>query len=147
MKDSGVVISTSPGLAEVEVECLVEACASCPAKSLCSQRGPSKGHLTVRNPLSASVGDQVEIEIPERNYTRALILIFLTFLLSSLAGIGMASFLSRLLSFPRQELLILGFLLGLACAGIWLFRYFRKKNNALLYPVIITIIQKGEKHG
>ena len=63
MRDKGLVIATQNGLARVEVQCLIESCGSCSAKSLCSGKSKDKGHLDVQNPLDARVGDVVEIEI------------------------------------------------------------------------------------
>ena len=50
MKDKGLVIATQNGLARVEVQCLIESCGSCSAKSLCSGKAKDKGHLDVQNP-------------------------------------------------------------------------------------------------
>lgn len=147
MKDRGVVISTHSDLAEVVVECLVEACSSCSAKVICTSQSPSKGRLAVKNPLRASVGDAVEIEIPEQRYNRALILIFSSLILASLSGLGIGSLFSLLFSLSPQTAGIIGFFLALFSAGAWLFRHFRKKNREFLYPVIMNIIHKGDSYG
>lgn len=147
MKDRGIVISTHSDLADVKVECLVEACSTCSARSICANLGPSKGCLTVKNPLRASVGDEVEIEIPEHRYNRALILIFCSLVLASLSGIGIGSLFSLLFSLSPQTPVIIGFFLALVSTGAWLFRHFRKKNREFLYPVIINIIHKGDSYG
>ena len=147
MKDSGFVISTQADLAEVEVHCLVDACSHCSAKNVCTRGSPSNGRLTVRNPLQASVGDEVEIDIPESSYNRALILIFSTLLLGSLLGGAIGYLVSALFLLPSQQLIIIGFTLALFASGFGLSFYFRQKNRFLLYPVINHIIHKGDRYG
>jgi len=147
MKDSGFVISARADLAEVEVRCLVDACNHCSAKSLCSSSRPSKGRLTARNPLHASVGDEVEIEIPENLYNRALIIIFSTLLLGSLLGILVGYLATAFLPLDSQQLIIIGFIIALLASSAGLAFYFRRKNRLFLYPVITNILHKGGQHG
>ena len=144
MKDRGLVIKTTRDLADVEVECLTEACGQCAAKSLCSGRDQSKPRLTVKNPLRATAGDRVEIEIPENKYNTALIFIFTTLILASLLGIAIGYIFSLFFPVPSQEASILGLILFLGLAAGGLFRYFNKKNRGQLYPVIINIIKEGD---
>jgi positive regulator of sigma E activity len=147
MKDSGFVVSARTDLAEVEVRCLVDACNHCSAKSLCSSGRPSKGRLMVRNPLHASVGDEVEIEIPENLYNRALIIIFSTLLLGSLLGILIGYLATAFLPLDSQQLIIIGFGIALFASVVGLAFYFRRKNRFFLYPVITNILHKGDHHG
>ncbi len=147
MKDSGFVVNTRTGFAEVEVRCLIEACQGCAAERLCAKQESSKGRLLVKNPLQASVGDEVEIEIPESTYNKALIKIFSILLLASLAGMGMGYLFSVVFSAPEQELSIAGLFLALFLSGVGLFLSYRKRNKDLLYPVIIGILQKGDRNG
>jgi positive regulator of sigma E activity len=147
MRDSGIVISTQANFAEVEVYCLVDSCKNCSAKSICASGGVSKGRLTVRNPFQASVGDEVEIKIPESGYNRALILIFSSLLMGSLFGVFIGYLLSRILPFPSQAMIILGFIIALALTGVGLFFYFRQKDGLSLFPVISKIIHKGDRNG
>jgi positive regulator of sigma E activity len=142
MKDSGFVVNTRTGFAEVEVHCLVEACQGCAAERLCVKQESSKGRLVVKNPLQASVGDEVEIEIPERAYKKALIAIFSILLLACLAGMGLGYLLSVVFSGPGQEMSIIGLFLALFLTGGGLFWSYRKKNKDSLYPKIIDILQK-----
>ena len=147
MKDSGFVLSARADLAEVEVRCLVEACNHCSAKNVCASGPPSKGRLIVRNPLQASVGDEVEIDIPESPYNRALILIFSTLLLGSLLGVAIGYLVAFFLRLPSQQLIIIGFVVALFASGFGLAVYFRQKNSFFLYPVITHIIHKGDRYG
>lgn len=144
MKDSGLVVKTSENFADVEVQCLVEACRKCSAKSLCSGSTPSKGLLKAKNPLKASSGDRVEIEIPEKDYNKALIFVFATLLLASLLGIAVGHLSSLFMPVSSQEASILGIIIALLLGGGWLFRCFRKKNKDSFYPIIINIIRKGD---
>ncbi len=147
MRDKGIVIDTREDMAQVEVQCFSELCKKCSAQSLCVGQNQSKGLLMVRNPLRASPGDEVEVEIPDTKYSRYLILIFGSLLVASLVGIGVGSLLSPLLPLSSSAASLLGLLSALIIAGILLWHYFRAKNKASLYPVIIDIIKKGERHG
>lgn len=146
MKDNGLVISTQNTQAEVQVQCFA-ACHSCSAQSLCLGQSQSKGLVSAKNPLRAQPGDTVCLDIPETMYTRSLILVFGTFLSAALLGLAAGFFSAPILSLPSQTSGILGFFLGQLAAGIWLFRFFQKKNNDRLFPVITAIINKGGHHG
>ena len=128
MKDKGLVLSTQDHLAKVEVECFT-ACGDCSAQSLCLGQSASKGYVSAKNPLLAQPGDTVSLNIPEAMYNKSLILVFGTFLVSALLGMALGHFSSLVLSIPTPESGILGLFLGLIAAGIWLFRFFQKKNN------------------
>ena len=146
MLDSGRVIKATNTGADVEVRCLT-ACHSCSAQSLCIGQGQEKGLLSVKNPLNAQSGDTVLLDIPEPLYSRSLILVFGTLLVSALLGLVGGHLLSPFLQFPAPAVSILGLFFGLFLSGIWLFRYFRKKNNDKLLPVITKIIDNGGHHG
>ncbi len=147
MKDKGLVVSTKNNFAQVEVQCLIESCASCSARSLCTGRDKSKGLLEVQNPLNACTGDKVEIEIPETKYNQALILLFGTLLAAALLGMGAGYFLSPIVPMSSSAASLLGLILAVLGTGLFLFRYFRKKNKIHMYPVIINILNKGDCHG
>ncbi len=141
MKDKGRVVSTKNDLAQIEVVCLTDSCQECSARNICAGNNQSKGLLSVKNPLNASSGDEVEIEIPDTKYNIALILLFGSLLIASLLGMGIGYVLSPLLPLSSQETSFFGLLLFLIIAGIILWRHFQKKNKASLYPVIIDIIK------
>ena len=147
MKDKGLVVATKNDLAQVEVQCLIESCGSCSARSLCAGHDKSKGLLNVQNPLKACTGDEVEIEIPDTKYNQTLILLFGTLLIAALLGMGTGYFLSPLLPLSSSAVSLLGLILAVLGTGLVLFRYFRKKNKAYMYPVIINILKKGDCHG
>ncbi len=147
MKDNGIVISTNKEFAQVEVKCLLESCQNCRARSLCIGQDQSRGMIAVRNPLSALPGDKVQIEIPERQYNKALILLFGSLLTAALLGMALGFLSSSLLPLSSSQASLLGLLLGIILAILWLFRFFRKKNKEILYPVIINITKKGDRHG
>jgi len=146
MRDSGLVISARNKLAEVEVQCFA-ACHNCSAQSLCIGQSESKGILSANNPLHAQPGDTVSLDIPETMYNKSLILVFGTFLSAALVGMAAGHFSAALFSLPTPASSILGLFLGLLVSGFWLFRFFRKKNNERLFPVITAIINKGGHHG
>ena len=146
MTDSGKVIKARNSFADVEVRCLT-ACHSCSAKILCIGQGQATGLLTVKNPLNAQSGDTVLLEIPDPMYSKSLILVFGTLLLAVLSGLIGGHVLSPLLPLSSPAASILGLFIGLLISGLWLFRYFRKKNNDKLLPVITKIIDNGGPHG
>ena len=147
MRDKGLVVSIKEDAAQVEVKCFIEACQRCSARSLCVGQNQSKGLLVAKNPLKACPGDEVEIEIPEMKYSKALILLFGSLLVASLFGMAAGSLLSPLLPLSSSLASLLGFLSALIIAGFVLSHYFRKKDKGALYPVIIDIIKKGDRPG
>lgn len=142
MKDKGFVVSLKDDLALVEVQCFIESCKACAMAGLCLGQKQKQGVLAVKNTLHASAGDEVEIEIPDAKYNKLLILLFSFLLAASLLGLGAGHLFSRLLSLPSSESSFAGLLLALILAGVFIYRYFRKKGNILLYPVITSIIKK-----
>lgn len=147
MRDKGLVVNIKEDMAQVEVQCFTDLCQKCSAKSLCIGQNQSKGLLIVRNPLRASPGDEVEVEVPDTKYSRYLILLFGSLLVASLVGIGLGSLLSPFLPIPSSAASLLGLVSALIIAGVFLSRYFQAKNKASIYPVIIGIIKKGGRNG
>ena len=147
MKDKGLVISTKNDLAQVEVQCLLESCGSCSAKSLCTGQDKTSGLLTAKNPLKACAGDKVEIEIPETKYNRVLILLFGSLLIAILLGMGAGYLLSFFLPLSSSAASLLGLLFAVIGTGGILYNLIRRKFKNLLYPVIINILKKGACHG
>jgi positive regulator of sigma E activity len=143
MKDKAFVVNIKEDFAQVEVNCLIESCLKCSVRILCAGRSQSKASLTVRNPLNACPGDEVEIEIPEARYNKVLIILFGSLIISALLGMGLGYLLSPLLPLSSSESSFLGMLFALLVAGFFLFYYFRKKTKFYLYPVITAIIKKG----
>ena len=147
MKDKGLVITTKDDLAQVEVQCLIESCGSCSAKSLCTGQNKAKGLLAVKNPLKACAGDKVEIDIPETKYNQILILLFGSLLSAALLGMGAGYLLSSFLPLSSSAASLLGLLLAVIGVGCILYCHFRRKLKNKLYPVIINILKKGDCHG
>ena len=147
MKDKGTVVSTENNFARVEVACL-EACQGCAASSLCIGQKNAIGLLSVRNPLQAKTGDRVLISIPESRYSKALILLFGILLSATLAGMALGYFVSPLLPTSKSGSSILGVILGVTLAGIFLALRFKKINDEFLYPEITEILyNKGGSYG
>lgn len=142
-----MVVSTAEGLADVEVECIMNACQDCSAQTLCIGRKQNKGHISVKNPVEACPGDQVIFEVPEDKYSRALIYLFGILLASSLLGLGLGTLLSDLAGISPTAASASGLFIGLILGGIGAYNLFRRQNKKYLYPVIIDIIKKGDCHG
>jgi len=147
MKDKGLVISTKKDLADVEVQCSMNACQECSAKVLCIGRKQDKGHISVKNPMDACPGDQVLFQVPEDKYSRALIYLFGILLSCSLLGLGLGSLISKLAGISSTAAGASGLFFGLILGGTGAYFLFRRHNKKYLYPVIVDIIKKGDCHG
>lgn len=146
MKDKGLVLSTNKDLAKVEVRCLA-VCHDCSARALCIGRSASKGLLSVKNPVSASPGDQVALEVPEEKYSKSLIVLFGGLLAATLLGLAAGYFISILTGLPAEPAGITGLLIGIIAGIGILTKYFHNENKRNLYPSITEIIRKGDRHG
>jgi positive regulator of sigma E activity len=146
MRDNGTVVLVQGPLAQVRVDC-AQACQECSASSLCKGATRKEGILSVRNPINAHPGDEVVIDVPESRYNRVLIGMFAGLLTASLLGSLGGYGLSGPLDLDAALSAPIGFFVGLALAVPGLILYFRKNNNLHLYPAIIEITQKGERHG
>ncbi|MFW6140012.1 MAG: SoxR reducing system RseC family protein [Acidobacteriota bacterium] len=144
MKDQGKIISLKGPLAQVELKCL-SGCQKCAARHICLNKEQEKGLINVLNPINAGAGDEVTIHIPDNRYSQVLIILFSFTLMAALAGMFVGSFLSGFLSFSSSTGQIGGFFLGLTITAALLFYRFRKNKNSL-YPEIINIIKKGDRH-
>ncbi len=146
MTDNGLVLASNKGFAEVEVSCFDE-CQHCSARSLCIGNKQNKGRLSVKNPLQAMPGDQVKIEIPESQYSKALSLLFGGWLSAMLIGLAGGYLIASLFSFSTFQACLIGLAAGLVLGGLILLIIFRRKNEDQLYPVIIDILKKGDSYG
>ena len=145
MRDNAVVLSVQDNLALVCVTAR-DACHSCSARTLCAGQRDDNGNLQVFNPLRAQPGDEVEIEVPEGNYTKDLIKIFSFLLLGTLGGLGTGYMLASFLSSSPAASGLFGLLGGLALAAVFIHRSWRGRLTRH-YPVIVEITQKGGLHG
>ncbi len=146
MRDSATVIRVLNGLAWVKVAPKV-ACCECSARPLCSAKQNEEGQLAVRNPVNARPGDEVEIEVPETDYTRALGVIFGLLLIGSLAGLAVGYILSPVKSLGPGENGLIGLLAGLGLSGLAIHRRYRSGKRDAGWPVIIEILKNGGFHG
>jgi positive regulator of sigma E activity len=140
------VIATEGPLALVKVACS-QACGECSASSLCKGATRTEGTLSVRNTIKAGPGDEVVVDVPEHRYNRVLIGMFAALLAAALVGSLAGYALSGPLALDDGLSAPLGFFLGLALAVPGLILYFRKNNERRLYPTIVDITRKGERHG
>lgn len=146
MKDNGTVVRLQDSLAWIRVIPKV-ACCDCSARALCSAKQDEEGTLAVRNPLGARPGDEVEIEVPETAYSRALSTIFGLLLVVTLAGLALGYLLRPVRSLSPAENGLIGFLAGLVLGGLAVHRRYRAGKADASWPVIIAILKKGGSHG
>jgi positive regulator of sigma E activity len=146
MKDKGIVVSADRDLARVKVECLT-VCHDCSARLLCGGEKHNQGILAVKNPVRALPGDRVSIDVPESRYNKTLFVIFASFILGALSGMGAGYGLSRIFFLSSSLFSLFGLASGLVLTGAFLVPYMKKENEKNLYPTIIRINKKGERHG
>lgn len=146
MKDSATVVRVQNGLAWVKVTPKV-ACCECSARALCTAKQDGEGKLAVRNTVGARPGDEVEIEVPETDYSRALSVIFGFLLIASLAGLAVGYILSPISSLAPGENGLIGLLAGLGLSGLAIHRRYRAGKRYAGWPVIVEILKKGGFHG
>jgi positive regulator of sigma E activity len=146
MKDNATVIRVQDGLAWVKVTSQV-ACCECSARALCSAKQDEEGKLAVRNPVDARPGDEVEIDVPETDYSRALSAIFGWLLIASLAGLAFGYILAPVRSLAPGINGLLGLIAGLGLGGLAVHRRYRSGKRDSGWPVIIAVLKKGGSHG
>lgn len=146
MKDNGTVVRVQNGLAWVEVSPQV-ACCECSARGLCAAKQDKEGKLAVRNPVGAGPGDEVEIEVPETDYSRTLIAIFGSLLVTSLAGLVLGYVFSPFRSLAPGANGVIGLFAGVVIGALAVHRRFRAGRRDAGWPVITAILKKGGLHG
>jgi len=146
MKDKGTVLAVKNTRAQVKVSCFV-VCHECSARIFCAGKSQNEGILSVINPLNASPGDTVMIDIPVSRYTRSLSLLFGGMLAASLLGLFSGYAVSWLFRAAKTLPSVIGLVLGMIIGAVFLFQYFKKENKYHLNPIISNILTKGGKHG
>lgn len=146
MKESAFVISTEKDLATVKVSSESH-CDHCSLLSLCQKQKGESGIIAVSNPLRALPGDQVEIEVPEANYNKEILLLFGPLLAACLLGLTLGYLAASLFDLPLSATCLFALLLAVGLAAAGLFRLFKARTRSNLYPVIIAIIKQGGSHG
>jgi positive regulator of sigma E activity len=146
MKDNATVIRVEDGLAWVKVTPKV-ACCKCSARALCSAKQDEEGKLAVRNPVDAHPGDEVEIDVPETDYSRALSGIFALLLIASLAGLTLGYLVAPLKSLAPGINGLIGLAAGLGLGGLAVHRRYGSATQEAGWPVIIAVLKKGGFHG
>jgi len=148
MIDRGRVVNIKDGIAAVEITSLSSQCEHCSAQSLClSSSSPGVKLLTVQNPIKATVGDLVEIEIPESKYQSTLIFIFGSLLGAIILGIGLGYGLSLLWSLSPPLITLITLTIALLATALWIKIKLNKRNQEILWPIIVKILAKGVANG
>lgn len=145
MIDDGIIVAVEQEMARVKVGSSL-ACDACVSRAFCSGHKEKDGTILAFNPLHARPGDEVTVDIPEEVYNKAAIGLFGGLILAALAGLGLGSLASSLLHLPASEAGFIGLLLGLAAGGVALFRFFRRSSGRIKYPVISSVLNKGDVH-
>jgi positive regulator of sigma E activity len=146
MKDNATVLRVQDGLAWVKVTPKV-ACCECSARTFCSAKQDLEGKLAVRNPVDARPGDEVEIDVPETDYSRALSTIFGFLLIASLAGLALGYILHPVRNLEPGINGFIGLAAGLGLGGLAVHRRYRSWKRDTGWPVIIAVLKKGGFHG
>lgn len=146
MIDVGVVVSTEGRTARVKVR-PAASCAACSARTFCQGQKGEDGTLLTLNPLQARSGDEVTVEVPEDAYSADAIRLFGGLLLAALLGFGLGSLVGFLARLPVSEAGFVGLLVGLAGGGFAVYRFFGRSGGPSRYPVVSSILKKGDVHG
>ena len=146
MIHEGVVVSVDGLTARVKVGPKT-ACCSCSARTFCQGQKGQDGTLLTLNPLQARSGDEVTVDIPEEAYSTAAIRLFGGLLLAALLGFGLGTLVGVPAHLPASEAGFGGLLLGLAAGGFALVRSFGRSGRRKNYPVVSSILKKGDVHG
>jgi positive regulator of sigma E activity len=146
MRDNATVIRVQDGLTWVKVSPQV-VCCECSARALCSAKQDEEGKLAVRNPVDARPGDEVEIDVPETDYSRALSGIFGFLLIASLAGLALGYILVPIRSLTPGINGAIGLAFGLGIGGLAVRRRYRSGKGDTGWPVITAVLKKGGSHG
>jgi positive regulator of sigma E activity len=144
--DDGVVVSADGLTARVKVGPKT-ACCSCSARTFCQGQKGEDGTLLAMNPLQARSGDIVTVDIPEEAYAAAAIRLFGGLLLAVLLGFGLGTLVGGLIHLPASAAGFAGLLLGLAAGGFSLYRSFGRSGRQKIYPIVSSILKKGDVHG
>lgn len=146
MRDNATVTRVQDGLAWVKVS-PQEVCGECSARAFCSAKQDAEGKLAVRNPVDARPGDEVEIDVPETDYSRALSGIFGVLLIASLAGLALGYILVPVRSLTPGINGAIGLVFGLGIGGLAVQRRYRFGKRDADWPVITAVLKKGGPHG
>ena len=112
MHEQGSVITVRDGTVDVKME-VTAACGGC---NLCSQTGGGETIMhDVRDPLGVTVGDLVDVVIPDTIRSRAAIAVFIAPVAALLVGYLAGFLLGRWLGLTPD---IAGLVVGLASANI-----------------------------
>jgi positive regulator of sigma E activity len=142
--EHGKVITVRDGSVDVRME-VSAACGGC---SICSQRGGGETVMhDVRDTLGATVGDEVEVVIPDTIRSRAAVAVFVVPVAAMLLGYLAGFLLGKWLDFDPD---VAGLVGGLASANIALIGVRAAERtlagNEAFTPRVDAIISRGRSH-
>ena len=147
IKEQALVISKKDSTLKVVIH-RPEACMHCPAKGVCSTLSSSHGkdhEASVIDECSASIGDIVQIEIPEKNVLLGATLIYFFPAVFLLFGAILGNAFSYLFPFNENVSSMLGAVTFFSVSLIVIFVYSKLSGNVIL-PRAVKIIESSEKN-
>ena len=122
LKETAMVVSTSPGRAKVAIV-RSEACVNCPSKSMCHSAAGGLNVLEVENPLEARPGEKVVVELRPEALVKATAMVYMLPAAAMVVG-ATAGWLLAGTDLGSMS----GALAGLAVASSFLFLHSRGKT-------------------
>jgi positive regulator of sigma E activity len=145
MKEKGIVLDKEQEKTKIRIF-NPELCSHCNVRFFCVGKKSSDDTILVENNIGAEPGDEVEFDVPVKEYNKELIKMF-GFLLLGIVGGAIGGYnLSPFLSIAKELTILITTIFGLGIMGIFVVSNFKKKYNSL-FPTITRIIKKGEKNG
>jgi sigma-E factor negative regulatory protein RseC len=136
LKETAMVVSTSPGQAKVAVV-RSEACGRCPAKSMCSTASGNINVLEVMNPVEAKPGQKVVVELQPEALVKATAMLYLLPAVAIVTG-ATAGWLRSGSDFGAM----IGALAGFAAASLFIYLHGRKQKTGK-GPKISMVLAPG----
>ena len=141
MKEEGIVVETSDGLARVETQ-RTSSCGGCGAKSFCKPGSGNSIIVEALNPIHARTGERVRFEITGRVLLQSSFILYILPVLFLVIGAGLGKKLASIFPAYNQDVcsvlsgvlfLALGIFLLNRIGGYW-------SRKADLKPVITEVV-------
>ncbi|MBF4510233.1 MAG: SoxR reducing system RseC family protein [Aeromicrobium sp.] len=142
MREHGQVITVRDGAVDIRMQ-VSAACGGC---SVCSRGGGETVMRDVADPLGVTVGDEVEVTIPDTIRSRAAVAVFVLPVFAMLGGYLAGFLLGRWLGWSPD---MAGLVVGLVSANIALIGVRaaerRLKRNDRFSPQVSAILARGHE--
>jgi sigma-E factor negative regulatory protein RseC len=139
MTESGIIEKISNQKALVRIQ-KTSACDRCGCRDSCGVLSDNKREIEVKNDLKASVGDVVEISIPERQLMKLSMIVYLTPILALVLGAVLGGMLAEKLDMSSEPMALLCGAVSLVVAFVGVKRFGRQPEVVEKYHPRMTRI-------